>query len=144
MKDFEQEYNIALSIAQSAHQCQLDKGGNPYILHPIRVSMKCNTNEAKIAALLHDVIEDSPMTLNHLREKMISEEIIEAVDVLTKRNNESYEDYIKRIYKNKIAKEVKIADLEDNMDLTRLESITDKDVKRIRKYHLYWSILKEN
>lgn len=143
MKDFKRLYNIAFSIAQSAHMNQQDKGGMPYLLHPIRVSQKCRTCESKIAALLHDAVEDSSISLDHLREKGISERVVNAVDSLTRRKNESYKDYIVRISLDPIAIEVKIADLEDNMDVSRLDRLTDADITRLSKYHYFHNYLKD-
>lgn len=142
MKDFKQLYNIAFSIAQSAHMNQKDKGGMPYLLHPIRVSQKCRTCESKIAALLHDVVEDSSIDLDYLRLKEIPERVVNAIDSLTRRKNESYKDYITRISLDPIAIEVKIADLEDNMDIFRLDRLTDADMTRLSKYHYSHKYLK--
>lgn len=143
MKDFKRLYNIAFSIAQSAHMNQQDKGRMPYLLHPIRVSQKCRTCESKIAALLHDVVEDSSIDLDYLRLKEIPERIVNAVDSLTRRKNESYKEYIVRISLDPIAIEVKIADLEDNMDISRLDRLTDEDITRLSKYHHFHNYLKE-
>lgn len=142
MKDFKRLYNIAFSIAQSAHMNQKDRGGMPYLLHPIRVSQKCRTCESKIAALLHDVVEDGSINLDYLRLKEIPERVVNAVDSLTRRKNESYKDYIIRISLDPIAIEVKIADLEDNMDISRLDRLTDADITRLSKYHYSHKYLK--
>lgn len=143
MKDFKRLYNIAFSIAQSAHMNQQDKGGMPYLLHPIRVSQKCRTCESKIAALLHDVVEDGSIDFDYLRMKEIPERIVNAVDSLTIRKNESYKEYIVRISLDPIATEVKIADLEDNMDISRLDRLTNEDITRLSKYHHFHNYLKE-
>jgi len=143
MKDFKRLYNIAFSIAQSAHIDQQDKGGMPYLLHPIRVSQKCRTCESKIAALLHDVVEDSSIDLDYLRMKGISERVVNAVDSLTRRENESYKEFIDRVSLDPIAIEVKIADLEDNMDISRLDRLTDADITRLSKYHYFHKHLKD-
>lgn len=143
MKDFKQEYCDALEIAMEVHDGQQDKGGHPYVLHPIRVSQRCKSDEAKVAALLHDVVEDSDYEISYIRSFGISnEDILSAVDALTRRKNESYSNYIDRVSKNPIALEVKIADLEDNMDITRLDTLTDDDIKRLKKYHSYYKKLK--
>lgn len=135
----------ALEIALKAHKGQKDKAGRPYILHPIRLMMAVQTDEEKIVALLHDVVEDSSMTLKDLENKGFSSEIIDAVGLLTRRGtDESYEERIKKISTNPIAIQVKIADLEDNMNIRRMISLTDKDLKRLRKYHKSWSELKNN
>jgi conserved hypothetical protein len=112
--------NRALKIACKAHNGQVDKGGNPYIFHPIRVALNCNTQQEKIVALLHDVVEDTPITIEDLRMAGFANDIIDAVKCLTKTEEEGYKDFIKRVSANKIATQVKIQDLKDNMDITRL------------------------
>jgi (p)ppGpp synthase/HD superfamily hydrolase len=98
----------AINIAAKAHQGQADKGGNPYILHPLRVMFSRKTEIERICAVLHDVIEDTDITLVDLRNEGFSEEVIAAIDALTKRNGESYDDFIERVIKNKIAARVKL------------------------------------
>ena len=98
----------AINIAAKAHQGQADKGGNPYILHPLRVMFSRKTEIERICAVLHDVIEDTDITLVDLRNEGFSEEVIAAIDALTKRNGESYDDFIQRVIKNKIAARVKL------------------------------------
>jgi len=134
----------AILIAAEAHQDQKDRYGNPYILHPIRLMMKMESETEKIVAILHDVVEDSDWTFDQLRRKGFSEEIISAVDRLTKRENEPYFEYIERTKQNSTALKVKLADLEDNMDLQRIEQISEKDLKRLERYHQAWKLLKEN
>lgn len=112
--------NKAFEIARHAHAGQVDKGGNPYILHPVRVALNCQTAEEKIVALLHDVVEDTPVTLEELQRQGFSREVIEAVHCLTKEPGEDYDAFIKRVATNPIATRVKIQDLKDNMDTTRL------------------------
>jgi hypothetical protein len=128
--------NKAIAIAAKAHSGQVDKGGNPYILHPLRVMMNCESEAAKICAALHDTIEDTITTLDDLKEQGFSDEIITALDCLTKREGESYDDFISRILHNEIACRVKLADLTDNMDLTRIQNPSKEDEARIRKYKL--------
>jgi len=129
--------NRAIEIAARAHTEQTDKGGNSYILHPLRVMLNFCEHESeavKICAILHDVVEDTEITLDDLRTEGFLEEIITALDCLTKRQNESYDDFIDRILTNEIACRVKNGDLADNMDLTRIPNPTAKDEARIRKY----------
>ena len=129
--------NKAIEIAAKAHTGQVDKGGNPYIFHPLRVMMNyCDDNDemAQICAVLHDVIEDTNITLDDLRKDGFSEEVITALDCLTKRNGESYDDFISRIVTNKLACKVKRGDLADNMDLTRIANPTAKDEERFKRY----------
>lgn len=128
-------YMRALEIAKECHKGQKDKGGHDYIGHPIRVSDRCMSENASIAALLHDTIEDSDMTPERLRDLGFPADIVEAVIVLTKPSGIRYDEYIERIGTNPIAREVKIADLEDNLDVIRLPyPLTDKDLSRLNKY----------
>ena len=134
-------YNHAGRIAVEAHKGQKDKSGEDYVLHPIRVAEKCKSINAKVVALLHDTIEDTDVTAEYLRSEGFPEEIINAVLSVTKQEGESYEDFVRRATENPIGKEVKIADLEDNMDIRRLKEITDEDVARLRKYLCAWQYL---
>jgi (p)ppGpp synthase/HD superfamily hydrolase len=124
----------AILIAVNAHQGQIDKGGKPYILHPMRVMFSRKNEVEQIIAVLHDVIEDTDVTLDYLRREGFSEEILSALDALTRRKDESYDEFISRIIINKTACHVKLADLNDNMDLSRIEHPTKKDYERIEKY----------
>lgn len=124
----------AIFIAVTAHKGQIDKGGNPYILHPIRVMISVKTIEEKIVALLHDVLEDSDITIAQLRNEGFSESTLEAIQLLTKTPGCSYEDYLRRIKSNSLALEIKKADLNDNLDNSRLSELTRSDYKRIDKY----------
>jgi hypothetical protein len=132
----------AIEIAASAHVNQVDKGGAPYILHPLRMMMKQTTEPAMIAAVLHDVVEDTPWTLQKLRAEGFSEDVLEAVACLTKRKGEDYADFIARAGVNPIARLVKLADLEDNMDLKRIPEPVQKDFDRLAKYRRSWETLK--
>ncbi len=131
----------AISIAAQAHESQKDKSGAPYILHPLRMMMRVKSETAMIAAILHDVVEDSDWTLEQLRGEGFSEEVLEAVDCLTNRDGESYDEFIVRVKTSIIARQVKIADLEDNMDIKRIGEMTPKDLARIEKYHRAWRAL---
>lgn len=124
----------AILIATNAHKGQLDKGGSPYILHPLRLMFAMHNETEKICAVLHDVIEDTEITLDHLRNEGFSEEVLSALDALTRRSTETYDEFIRRIIKNKIASNIKLADLRDNMDLSRISNPTQKDYERIEKY----------
>lgn len=135
---------LAIEIAVAGHKGHKDKYGEPYMLHPLRVMMKMNTREEKIAAVLHDIIEDTKMTLQDLRQKGFPENIVTAIDCLSKRDGEQYEAYIERVRSNQLALRVKIADLEDNMDLRRIKQMTLKDVDRLSRYRQYWEKLIES
>ncbi len=125
---------IAISIATEAHKGQKDKGGNDYILHPLRVMDSVNTIDEKIVAILHDVIEDSDMIFDDLLQKGIPENLINVLRLLTHDSEIPYFDYIKSISENPIAKSVKLADLKDNSNLNRIPNPTKKDLLRIEKY----------
>ena len=124
---------LASKIAYKAHEGQTDKAGVPYICHPIHIAEQMDSEESCVVALLHDVIEDSDITLEILS-KYFNDDIITALRVLTKKENDDYVMYIKRVKTNKLATKVKIKDLEHNRDLTRLDEVTDKDRKRSLKY----------
>lgn len=124
----------AIKIAYYAHIGQVDKAGAPYILHPIRVMTTLDSDIECICAVLHDVVEDSDITFDYLREEGFSEEVIQILDCVTKRPGESYDDFIGRIIKNETACKVKLADLCDNMNLSRIEDPTEKDEERLVKY----------
>lgn len=125
----------ALEIACKAHKGQVDKAGHPYILHPLRLMLRCEAEAERIVALLHDVVEDSDCTLDDLRNAGFHEEIVEAVDCLTRRQDESYDAFIARLASNGLAKIVKIKDIQDNLDLTRIAVLTESDLNRIARYH---------
>lgn len=124
----------AIIIAATAHQGQVDKAGEPYILHPIRVMLLGKTEDEKICGILHDVVEDTDITLESLKEEGFSDEILLALDALTKRHGESYDKFIERLLKNEIACNVKLSDLSDNMDITRIKNPSQKDYERLEKY----------
>ena len=125
----------AIEIATEAHKGQFDKSGKDYIGHPLRVMEMGKTEEEKIAGVLHDVVEDSPWTFEALEEEGFSKDIIDALKCLTKRSeNENYDEFIERVKKNPLAVAVKINDLSDNMDIRRLPYLSDKDIKRLKKY----------
>ena len=125
----------AIEIATQAHQGQFDKAGRDYIGHPLRVMEMGKTEEEKIVGVLHDVIEDTDWTFEKLAEEGFSDEVIAALKCVTKTSeNENYDDFIDRVKKNPLAVAVKINDLTDNMDIRRLPYLSDKDVKRLKKY----------
>ncbi len=131
----------AIAIAVEAHREQKDRAGAPYILHPLRVMGRVNSEPEKIVAILHDVVEDTDWTLDRLRQEGFSSEVLHAIDCVTKREGESYEDFVKRSAANPLARRVKIADLEDNMDIRRNESVTPKDAERLTKHLRAWRYL---
>ncbi len=124
----------AIILAANAHMGQLDKGGHPYILHPMRVMLSCKTLEQKIVAILHDTLEDSELTADDLLKEGFSKTIVDAVVCLTRKIGEDYMDYIQEIAKNPLASAVKLSDLADNMDLKRLPGLTPRDFQRLERY----------
>lgn len=124
----------AYEIAKKAHLGQIDKAGEDYIKHPEKVASFVSSDEEKSVAYLHDVIEDTELTLEDLREYGFSEEVLKAVDVITKKRGQDYQTYLNSVKENKLARVVKLADLRHNSDLTRLINITEKDVERREKY----------
>lgn len=136
----------AIAIAAKAHESQRDRAGAPYILHPLRVMMKMDTDEERTAAVLHDVVEDTDWTMEMLAAEGIPPRVLEAVDRLTKRPGEEddYPAFIERVKPDPLARKVKIADLEDNMDIRRVREISDKDVERLRKYLKHWLDLRQS
>ena len=132
----------AIAIAAEAHAGQLGKDGTPYILHPVRVMMRVEGADAQMAGILHDVVEDTSWTLEQLRAEGFSSAVVEAVDSLTHREGEEYFAYVARAGANPLARRVKLADLEDNMNVMRLAAVGDKDLERVRKYHRAWLSLR--
>ena len=125
----------AIEIATEAHKGQFDKAGYDYIGHPLRVMEMGKTEEEKIVGVLHDVVEDTSWTFEALEAEGFSKEIIEALRCVTKTSeNENYDAFIDRVKKNPLATAVKINDITDNMDIRRLPYLSDKDVKRLKKY----------
>lgn len=133
----------AIQLAVGAHHGQRDKVGQPYILHPLRMMLRMDTDWERIVAILHDVVEDTPITLTDLRRAGFPQVVLVAVDCLTKREGESYAQFIQRAKANPIARRVKMADLEDNMDLRRLPRVTAADHKRLEKYRRALAELRE-
>lgn len=130
----------AMIIAYNAHQNQFDKANIPYIYHPIHIAEQMDTELECIVALLHDVVEDTDITLNDL-EKEFPQEVIDLLKILTHDKKIDYIEYIKKVKTNPIATKIKIADLKHNSDITRLENITPTDLKRIEKYKKALEIL---
>jgi (p)ppGpp synthase/HD superfamily hydrolase len=131
----------AIALALRAHRGQVDKAGQPYVLHPLRVMLALETDDERMVGVLHDVVEDSgkddpsrQITLADLRALGYLESVLAALDLVTRRDDESYEEFIARLLPSPIARRVKLADLADNLDLTRLPEITPKDSERLSRY----------
>lgn len=131
----------AIALAVQAHRGQKDRAGAPYILHPLRMMFRVETDAEKMAAVLHDVVEDTDWTLDGLRAEGFPEDVVAAVDHLTRREDESYEEFVRRAAAHPVARRVKIADLEDNMDVRRTGTVTEKDVERLTRYVRAWRSL---
>ena len=126
----------AIAIAVEAHQGQKDKAGHPYILHPLRVMFRVESEDERTVAILHDVVEDhgDVWSVDKLRQSGFPQRILDALDCVTKRKGETYEQFVERSASNPIALRVKLADLEDNMDIRRLNEVTEKDRERLNRY----------
>lgn len=133
---------LAMNISFEAHKNQKDKSGVPYIFHPFHLAEQMGSEYSVCAALLHDVVEDTDMQFDQLLEKGIPVEVIEALKLLTHDKSEPYMDYVRKIKSNPIAREVKLADLKHNSDLSRIDTVTEKDIKRVEKYKEAINILK--
>ena len=149
----------AIKIAVEAHTGQLDKGGNPYILHPLRVMLSLNSEEERIVGVLHDVVEDCEgWSWERLKEQGCSDKIIEALKSVSKtleeekqfkemddpdEKMEHYLQFIQRAKTNKIGRNVKAADIRDNLDISRIDDITERDINRLNRYKKALSILTE-
>ena len=144
MLSYNEQFQIALELAVEKHKNQTDKAGKPYILHPLHVMENVNSKEGKIVAILHDIIEYTDVTEDYLLKIGLSKRIVDAVVALTRSEDIDYQEYIKTLSSNPLAKEVKLADLEHNMDLKRLPPLEDKDLERNRKYQIAYHYLINN
>ncbi|HWW72943.1 MAG TPA: HD domain-containing protein [Duganella sp.] len=131
----------AIAIAAEAHAGQVDKAGQAYILHPLRVMLRMASEHERMAAVLHDVVEDTPVSLQQLAAEGFPPEVIGAVDALTKRAGESRVDAARRAADDAVAREVKLADNAENMDLTRIQHPTERDFARLEEYKAVREIL---
>lgn len=131
----------ALKLSFEAHKNQVDKSGMPYVYHPFHIAEQMKDEETTIVALLHDVVEDTDITINDIRKMGFNEDVCAALTLLTHDDSVPYMEYIKEIRKNPIAKAVKLADLKHNSDLSRLDTVDDKARKRAEKYEQAIDIL---
>ena len=131
---YTEKTKLAMKIAYDAHHGQINKkSGEPYIYHPIHLAEQMETEEETIVALLHDVVEDTDIKLEQLA-KDFSSVVIEALELLTHDDSVEYMDYVRKLKPNLISRKVKLADLQHNTDITSLDKVTEKDLKRIEKY----------
>ena len=134
----------AIRIALDAHTGQKDKSRCEYILHPLRVMLKMDTQEERLIAILHDVVEDSEISIQDLESQGFDRNVLDVVALLTRdKANTPYEDFIRSIGTDPLAVKIKIAGLEDNMNITRISEIGEKDIKRLKRYHWAWHFLKK-
>lgn len=134
----------AIALALRVHRGAVDKGGQPYILHPLRLMVRLDDPHARMAAVLHDVVEDGDVTLDDLRAQGYPEPVVRALDGLTRRRDpaESYEAFIERVAVDPLATRVKLADLEDNMDVRRLTAVGPAEAARLERYVRAWHRLR--
>lgn len=131
----------AIEIAVEAHRGQLDKSGKIYILHPMRVMLRGRNETEMIVGILHDTVEDTPVTIDMLRKEGFAKDILAALECVTKQENEDYGHFIERILKNPLATQVKLYDIEDNMNRDRIPYPTPKDDARFAKYEKYHKVI---
>lgn len=134
-----------LAFVKDKHKGQVDKAGKPYIFHLVEVAMNVPAYcpNGTYTGLLHDILEDTDTTPQELLDFGIDPEVVETVIVLTRKNNESYMDYIKRVAENFLARNVKMTDLKHNMQIDRIPNPTETDYKRLEKYKKAYDYLKE-
>ena len=133
----------ALKLCFEAHKEQVDKSGMPYVFHPFHLAEQMTDEETTVVALLHDVVEDTELTFEGLEKQGFGEEIISALKLLTHNDDTPYMDYVAKIKNNKIATAVKLADLKHNSDLSRLDTVDEKALKRKEKYEKAIKLLTE-
>lgn len=133
----------AIEIAVEAHRGQIDKAGKIYILHPMRVMLRGENEEQMIVGILHDTVEDTPVTIDMLKNEGFSQQIIDAISCITKMKDEDYAHFISRVLENPLAAQVKLYDLEDNMNRDRIPYPTEKDEARYKKYEKYHKLVKK-
>lgn len=133
----------AMRLMFDAHKEQVDKTGLPYVFHPFHVAEQMEDEATTIVALLHDVVEDTDYTLEQIRAMGFSEEVCQALDLMTHREGVPYMDYIRAIRRNPLAAKVKLADLRHNSDVTRMDTLTEHDIRRREKYQEAMRLLLE-
>ena len=135
VRDYASRLERVIAIAAEAHAGQVDKAGAPYVLHPLRMMLSVSSIDERFVAALHDVCEDCPgWTFDRLRGEGFPDHIIQALQSVTKRDGEDYEDFVRRAAANPIGRRVKLADMQDNSDLARIAAPTERDFQRVEKY----------
>ncbi len=140
---YTEKTKAALKLCFEAHKNQTDKSGMPYVFHPFHLAEQMKDEDTTIAALLHDVVEDTDYTIADLEQMGFSPDVLEALKLLTHNDDTPYMEYVAKIKDNPIAKAVKLADLEHNSDLSRLDTIDEKALKRKEKYSQAIRLLNE-
>ena len=133
----------ALKFSFEAHKNQVDKSGTPYVYHPYHLAEQMETEETVVAALLHDVVEDTEYTLDDIKAMGFPDSVVGALALLTREDSVPYMDYVTRIKDNPVARAVKLADLKHNSDLSRLNVVNEKALERVKKYASAIKILTE-
>ncbi len=133
----------AMKLCFAAHKDQVDKSGIPYVFHPFHLAEQMTDELTTVAALLHDVVEDTDYTINDLQQMGFPQAVLDALTLLTHNDAEGYLDYVKRIKDNPIARAVKLADLRHNSDLTRLDQVDERALARVEKYRAAIRLLEE-
>jgi (p)ppGpp synthase/HD superfamily hydrolase len=137
------ETKKAMKLCFEAHKEQKDKAGLPYVFHPFHLAEQMPDEETTVTALLHDVIEDTPYTLQDLRGMGFSEAVLDALALMSHDKSVPYPDYVAALRPNRIARTVKLADLRHNSDLTRLDAVDEKTLSRVEKYKAASRLLSE-
>ena len=135
---------VALKLCFEAHREQLDKSGIPYVFHPFHLAEQMNDEKTTVVALLHDVVEDTDITLDDIRHMGFDDDVVSAIAVMTHADGVPYMEYVAQIKKNPIARIVKLADLRHNSDITRLDAVTPRDEKRLKKYAAAIALLEDD
>lgn len=131
----------AIALAAAAHEGQVDKAGSPYILHVLRVMLRLDAPQERMAAALHDIVEDCGWTLDRLRAEGFPEPVVSGVDAVTRRDGETYEAFVLRAKADPVGRRVKLADLQDNSDMSRIANPTGRDYARLEKYRAAIAVL---
>ena len=134
---------LAMKLCFEAHKDQVDKSGIPYVFHPIHLAEQMKDEETTVVALLHDLLEDTEYSANDLRKLGFSESVIRAIQTMTHPEGMDYMEYVKRIKSDTIARQVKLADLQHNSDITRLDRVDAEALARAEKYRAAMAILQE-
>ena len=140
---YSEDVKKAMVVSYVAHTGMFDRGGFPYFAHPLHVAEQMTTEDSTVAALLHDVVEDTDFTIKDLARYGFKKEVLDALALLTHDPDVPYLEYVAKLKSNRIAREVKLADLRHNSDISRLPKVTKEDYLRLEKYRKAMALLKE-